>query len=200
MEQERRVVEIPVEARAESDGNERRLTGYAALYNTETRIASLFREVIEVGAFRSALSRGDDVRALFNHDAGVVLGRTRSGTLTLSEDERGLRYDVLLPDTQQARDLWTLVQRGDVTQSSFACTGEADGWRDQDAELPLRVVNDVRLYDVSPVTYPAYAETSVSARSTVRLEEARRAAAQGWRAQIATCRAALAQVDAWRRR
>lgn len=197
-EQERRVVEIPVEARAVEDSGERRLSGYAALYGTETRIGSFFREVIEQGAFRSALARKDDVRALFNHSADVVLGRTTSGTLTLSEDETGLRYDVLLPDTQQARDLWTLVQRGDVTQSSFAFTVKAEEWRDVDTAVPLRVVKDVQLFDVSPVTYPAYNETTVSARSQVdALKEAQR---QAWQAQIATRRAAQAQVEAWRRR
>jgi HK97 family phage prohead protease len=198
MEHERRVVEIPVEARAAEDGGERRLSGYAALYGTETRIGSFFRETIEAGAFRSALARHDDVRALFNHSADVVLGRTASGTLSLTEDERGLKYDVLLPDTQQARDLWTLVQRGDVTQSSFAFTVTAEEWRDIDTDLPLRVVKDLRLFDVSPVTYPAYQETTVSARSHVAaLKEAQ---SQAWRGQIATRRAALAQVDAWRRR
>lgn len=196
MEQERRVVEVPVEARANEDG-ERRLSGYAALYNTETRIGSYFREVLEPGAFRAALDRGDDVRALFNHDANVVLGRSKAGTLTLSEDDRGLRYDVLLPDTQTARDLWTSVQRGDISQSSFAFTVDAEEWREMSSDVPLRVVKSVRLFDVSPVTYPAYQETTVSARSQAEaLQEAQR---QAWRAQLATRRAAMDTVWVWRR-
>lgn len=196
--QERRVFEAPVEARANEDG-ERRLSGYAALYNTETRIGSFFREVLEPGAFRAALDRGDDVRALFNHDANVVLGRSKAGTLTLTEDDRGLRYDVLLPDTQTARDLWTSVQRGDISQSSFAFTvaREDEEWREMSSEMPLRVVKSVRLFDVSPVTYPAYQETTVSARSQAEaLQEAQR---QAWRDQLATRRAAMDTVGAWRR-
>lgn len=162
MERERRVMVADMEARA--DGEARTLTGYAALYNSETRIGSFFREVIEPGAFRAALARQDDVRALFNHDANVVLGRTPR-TLVLEEDARGLRYTVTLPDTQAGRDLWTSVQRGDISQSSFAFSVDAEEWRDQKAPMPLRVVKDVHLFDVSPVTYPAYDETSVSARS-----------------------------------
>lgn len=199
MEQERRVFTTPVEARAADDGSDRRLAGYAALYDTETRIGPFFREVLETGAFRAALDRGDDVRALFNHDANVVLGRSTAGTLTLTEDERGLRYDVLLPDTQTARDLWTSVQRGDISQSSFAFTVDAEEWRDMSGDdLPLRVVKSVRLFDVSPVTYPAYQETTVSARSQAEaLQEAQR---QAWRAQLATRRAAMDTVGVWRRR
>jgi HK97 family phage prohead protease len=165
-DRERRVVTEPMEARA-GENDARTLTGYAALYGSETRIAGMFREVIEPGAFRSALARQDDVRALFNHDPNHVLGRTKSGTLQLTEDARGLRYTVTLPDTQAGRDLWTSIQRGDVSQSSFAFSVDKEEWRDKSADLPLRVVTDVHLYDVSPVTYPAYDETSVSARSQV---------------------------------
>jgi len=177
MEQERRVVTVPMEARAGA-GDARTLTGYAALYSTETRIAGLFREVLEPGAFRAALARKDDVRALFNHDPNKVLGRASSGTLTLEEDETGLRYTVTLPDTQDGRDLWTLVQRGDVSQSSFAFSVDAEEWRDKDADLPLRAVKSVHLFDVSPVTYPAYNETSVSARSQAETLRADALAAQ----------------------
>lgn len=163
-EQERRVITVPIEARASED-NTRTLTGYAALYNTEARIAGIFREVIEPGAFRAALDRQDDVRALFNHDPNHVLGRTKSGTLTLTEDDRGLKYTITLPDTQAGRDLWTSVQRGDVSQSSFAFSEDDAEWRDKNTDMPLRAIKSVHLYDVSPVTYPAYNETSVSARS-----------------------------------
>jgi HK97 family phage prohead protease len=192
---ERRVGTGPMEARA-GENDARTLTGYAALYNSETRIGSDFREVIEPGAFRAALARKDDVRALFNHDPNHVLGRTSAGTLTLSEDERGLRYTVTLPDTQAGRDLWTSVQRGDVSQSSFAFSVDAEEWRDKSADLPLRAVKSVRLFDVSPVTYPAYNETSVSARSqaeTIKADAVREPDVD-WRAQIATLRAKMATV------
>ncbi len=191
-ERERRVVTVPMEAR-EGEGEPRTLAGYAALYNSETRIGSFFREVIEPGAFRAALARQDDVRALFNHDANYVLGRTAAGTLRLEEDERGLRYTVTLPDTQAGRDLWTSVQRGDVSQSSFAFSVDAEEWRELKADLPLRVVKDVTLFDVSPVTYPAYTETSVSART--QAESLKAEASGAWRAQHATLRAKTATVD-----
>ena len=95
-ERERRIGTIAVEARAE--GEPRTLTGYAALYGAEARIGGLFREVIEPGAFRAALARKDDVRALWNHDPNHVLGRSTAGTLVLTEDERGLR---VLHDSQR---------------------------------------------------------------------------------------------------
>lgn len=200
-ERERRVVLADMEART-GQNDERTLTGYAALYDTETRIGSYFREVIEPGAFRSAIARQDDVRALFNHDPNYVLGRTTAGTLVLSEDERGLRYTVTLPDTQAGRDLWTSVQRGDISQSSFAFSVDAEEWRDKQADMPLRVVKDVHLYDVSPVTYPAYNETSVSARSqaeTLKADAQRAAeqAADDWQAQIATRQAEQDTVLLW---
>lgn len=190
-ERETRVVTQAVEARSDATAM-RRLSGYAALYDTETVIGGLFREVIERGAFTKALQRGDDVRALFNHDANVILGRSTSGTLRLFEDALGLRYEVDLPDTQAGRDLWTLVERGDVTQSSFAFAVDDQEWR-AGGELALRVVKDVRLFDVSPVTYPAYNETSVSVRSAA---VAATAAASDWRGQLLTLRAKAATVDA----
>lgn len=162
-EQERRTLAQPVEVR--QDGERPRLSGYAAVFSDETEIAGLFREQIVPGAFADAVGR-DDVRALFNHDANFVLGRTLAGTLTLSEDARGLRYDVEPPDTQWARDLMVSVSRGDVSQSSFAFEVVEESWDySQKGEMPLRTIKAVRLYDVSPVTYPAYASTTVSARS-----------------------------------
>lgn len=195
-DRERRVMTLPVEGRAGETG-ERRLSGYAALYGVEATIGGFFREVIEPGAFRAALARKDDVRALFNHDPNLILGRTAAGTVTLSEDERGLRYDIDLPDTQFGRDLWTLVGRGDVSQSSFAFSVDTEDWPTvRSGELPLRVVRDLTLYDVSAVTYPAYSETTVAARSQAA---ALRAEAADWRASLATRQAELATVDAWRR-
>ena len=193
-ERERRVMTLPVEGRAAESG-ERRLSGYAALYGVETTIGGFFREVIEPGAFRAALGRKDDVRALFNHDPNLILGRVASGTVTLSDDERGLRYDIDLPDTQFGRDLWTLVQRGDVSQSSFAFSVDAEEWRDLREPLALRVVKDVTLFDVSAVTYPAYSETTVAARSTAASFKA----ATEWQASLATRQAELMTANVWRR-
>ncbi len=156
------------------------LSGYAAVFGVETVVGGAFREVIARGAFDQALARPDDVRALINHDVSLVLGRTTARTLRLSVDARGLRYDVDLPDTTYARDLATSVARGDVTQSSFGFRVVADTWEQSPAAdgLPLRCVRSVELYDVSPVTYPAYGTTSVSTGTRTTLGSATTAAAE----------------------
>jgi HK97 family phage prohead protease len=163
-ELERRVVSLPVTTR--SEGEQVRLGGYASVFNTETVIAGLFREQIASGAFAEAVTQ-DDVRALFNHDPNFVIGRTVSGTLTLREDETGLAYDVVPPDTQWARDLMVSVGRGDISQSSFGFAVNEDEWSrpERAGDLPLRTIRKAKLYDVSPVTYPAYESTTTAVRS-----------------------------------
>lgn len=170
-ELERRVVTLPVAVRAE--GEEKRLGGYASVFNTETVIAGLFREQIAPGAFTEAVTQ-DDVRALFNHDPNFVIGRTASGTLTLREDETGLAYDALPPDTQWARDLLVSVGRGDISQSSFGFAVESDDWTrpERSGDLPLRTIRKAKLYDVSPVTYPAYESTTTAVRSAATVAAA----------------------------
>jgi HK97 family phage prohead protease len=165
MKPERRIVTHQIELRAAKD-SPTRLVGYAAVFNTEATIAGYFREQIAPGAFATAIEE-DDVRALFNHDPNYVLGRTIAGTLDLMEDDRGLQYDVLPPDTQWARDLMVSVGRGDVNQSSFGFMVTREEWtKPKDTtELPLRTILEARLFDVSPVTYPAYEETTAEARS-----------------------------------
>lgn len=145
------------------------ITGYAAVFETETVIGGKdwgFREKIAKGAFTDAL-RVSDVRALFNHEEEYVLGRTKSGTLRLMEDARGLKVEIDPPDTQDARDLIVKMQRGDIDQMSFAFTmdGGVQTW-DETGDMPLRVIEKVgELLDVSIVTYPAYPETEAAARS-----------------------------------
>lgn len=161
-----------VEARKRENGLPT-LRGYAAVFNSETVIGGWFRELIEPGAFAEALKRPDDVRAQFNHDSNFVLGRTTAGTLRLSVDDTGLAYEIDLPDTSYARDLAASVERGDITQSSFMfeITGEAWDYPPRSSgELPLRRVQNVKLYDVAPVTFPAYADTSVSARTMAQAQ------------------------------
>lgn len=173
---ERRAIASPVECRAEADGAGK-IAGYAAVTERETVIDLgffAFREKIAKGAFKDAI-QNDDVRALFNHDPNYVLGRNTNDTLRLKEDGTGLRYEADIPDTQAARDVRTLIQRGDVSGSSFAFTVEDDDdiWDDSEVKkgkLPLRTIRKVTLYDVSPVTYPAYEGTSVSARSRTKME------------------------------
>lgn len=143
-----------------------KLEGYAAVFNAETVIGGRFREKIAPGAFARALDEQDEVVALFNHDPNLVLGRTSNGTLTLAEDSRGLRYSVELNvDDPDAQRVLAKVRRGDVAASSFAFeVVEQDVERGAEA-LPLRVIKNVRLYDVSAVTTPAYSTTSVAARN-----------------------------------
>jgi len=133
------------------------LEGYAALYDEETVVGGQ-RERIERGAFEGRLE--DDVRLLLNHDNNVPFARTKNGTLELSADEQGLYYRADIIDTQAGRDLYAMVKRGDITQSSFAFS-----IKDRRYEEGVMVIERVgQLYDVSPVTYPAYEATTVVAR------------------------------------
>lgn len=171
---ERRFVSEGIELR---DGGERgsRIVGYAAVFNSFSEDLGGFKEIIRPGAFRDAISTGQDVRGLYNHDPNMVLGRTAAGTLRLSEDKKGLRYEIDAPDTQQARDLTALLKRGDVSGSSFAFTvrgTDGDDWR-QEGDVTIREIRSVDLYDVGPVTYPAYTATVSEAakRSLERFRE-----------------------------
>jgi HK97 family phage prohead protease len=167
-EHEKRTIASPVEVRA-AEGQPTRLAGYAAVFNQEATIGGFFRELIQPGAFSAAVAR-DDVRAAFNHEPDLILGRTTAGTLRLHEDDKGLAYEIDPPDTSYARDLMVSVARGDVSQSSFMFEVTGETWEYPTADsgqLPLRKINGVKLYDVAPVTYPAYEGTSVSARAMV---------------------------------
>lgn len=149
------------ELRAEGDA---KIVGYAAVFNSMSEDLGGFREVIMPGAFDRALRENHDVRALVNHDPNQILGRTKSGTLALSVDERGLKAEVEPPDTQAARDALASIRRGDMDQMSFAFRTITDEWRKQDGEI-VRELKDLELLDVSIVAYPAYPATSVSARA-----------------------------------
>jgi len=139
------------------------VVGYGSVFNSLSNNLGGFRELISPKAFDGRLE--DDVRFLFNHDANYIMGRTISGTLKLRTDEKGLRYEVDLPDTQAGRDLKVSMQRGDVTQSSFAFTVEEDSW-EKTTDGTIRTIDKVsRLYDVSAVTYPAYEDATVALRS-----------------------------------
>lgn len=153
-----------------ADGKTEQITirGYAAKYNVQSELMWDFREVIAPGAFDTVLQ--DDVRALFNHDPNLILGRTTSNTLRLSVDNVGLIYEVDLPDVGYARDLAASIDRGDVSQSSFQFVVPVGG--DNYSQLPdgtyLRTITKFeRLYDVSPVTFPAYPDADVGLRDHV---------------------------------
>lgn len=159
---------LGVEARYQvrQEAEQRMVSGYAALYNSLSEDLGGFREVILPGSFRSVLSRDPDIRALINHDTGRVIGRTRAGTLTLEEDENGLRFGVNLPPTPDGNALYTSVARGDITGASFAFRLDYDDYDVSfEGDELIREINNIgQLYEVSVVTFPAYAATEVSAR------------------------------------
>jgi len=153
-----------VEARQAEDGT-MRLRGYAAVFN-EASVPLPFIETIAPGAFRKTLMETPDVRLLINH-SGLPLARTKNGTLTLTEDDRGLYMDATIADTSEGRDLYKLVERGDVDQMSFAFRVIRQKYNDDRSQ---RTLTEVSLADgdVSVVTYPAYPTTSVEAREALR--------------------------------
>lgn len=158
-----------IEVREEHDGGIR-VTGYAAVFGEETNIGGMFTEVIEKGAFRSALERGDDVVFLINHD-GLPLARTRSGTLQLREDERGLFVDTYLdPSDPDVRAIVPKMRRGDLDKMSFAFIPTRQEW-DDSGDMPKRSIQDLQLYDVSIVTTPAYDGTEIGLRSLQQYRE-----------------------------
>ena len=161
-----------VELRAASEGKPAQLVGYAAVFNSRSEDLGGFREIIMPGAFDRALEEGHDVRALVNHNEDKMLGRTSSGTARLAVDEKGLGVEIDIPDTQAGRDTQVLVQRGDLSQMSFAFQTLADQWRTEEGE-PIRELLDLKLYDVSVVAFPAYPATEVSARALERAREAK---------------------------
>jgi hypothetical protein len=172
---ERRFSPGRVEVRANGEGSAPTIRGHAAVYRQWYVMYDspdlMIRETIAPGAFDNALRENQDVRALFNHDPSLILGRTKAGTLRLSLDQTGLVYEVDPPDTQAGRDVMTSLRRGDVDGSSFGFTlrnggyvithrDDANGKRIVDREL-----RDLNIFDVSPVTYPAYVGTDSEARS-----------------------------------
>lgn len=160
------VRELRVAAPGEGSSGIGTLEGYAAVYDSWSEDLGFFRERIQKGAFASAL-KNSDCRALFNHEGSKILGRQSAGTLRLKEDETGLFMSVDLPDTQYARDLKVSVERGDITQQSFQFEVEEDVWvedrKNNRAERTITAFKEV--FDVSPVTFPAYPDTTVAKRS-----------------------------------
>jgi hypothetical protein len=144
------------------------IRGYAAVFNEWADIIpGLFRERIAPGAFRKTIHEAD-VRALVNHDPNYVLGRNKAGTLALREDKHGLAVEIEPPDAQWARDLMVSMKRGDITQMSFGFRPvkwtEENGGPNEPLDVTLQ---EARLFDVSVVTFPAYAQTEAWARSVI---------------------------------
>lgn len=163
---EKRSLTRPLEMRAADKG--RTLVGYAAVFNSAADIGGYFMEKIAPGAFDGALN--SDVRALINHDTGRVIGRTKAGTLRLSVDSVGLAVEIDLPDNTDGRDLGTSVERGDISGMSFGFEVTKQEW-DETGNIPIRTIQAVNLYEVSPTAFPAYEDTQIAMRS---LEAVRR--------------------------
>ena len=153
------------ELRIETRDGKTRMHGHAAVFNALSEDLGGYREQILAGAFAEAITK-DDIRALWNHNPDFVLGRNRAKTLILAEDSRGLAIEIIPPDTQFARDLMQSIERGDVDQMSFAFSPKPGGqdWAQDDEGRVIRTLKNVRLFDVSPVTYPAYTQTDIGVR------------------------------------
>ncbi|AWW40793.1 HK97 family phage prohead protease [Streptomyces cadmiisoli] len=173
-DQETRTTNGTFEVRSNEDGSVT-MVGYAAKFNTRSQDLGGFVETIAPGAFTRSLEEGADVKALFNHDPNIVLGRSTAGTLRLSQDGIGLRYEVDLPNTTAGRDLAISLERGDINQSSFAFRAIDQDWSFDADGRDLRTLKDLELRDVSPVTYPAYLDTDsgIAQRSLNAAREAR---------------------------
>lgn len=158
-------MDVEIESR---DGAASRIRGYGAVFydgseRTEYKLWDDLVERIMPGSFDKAIAE-DDVRALFNHDPNMLLGRTTAKTLALSVDKRGLRYEIDPPDTETGRNVVAAVKRRDLTGSSFSFKITDQEFRTEGG-IDIREIKGVRLYDVGPVTFPAYEATTVEAKS-----------------------------------
>jgi len=148
-----------------ADDGSPKIEGYAAVFGKYSENLGGFVEKIKPGAFTDALKKSD-ARALFNHDPNIILGRESAGTLSLKQDDRGLFMSVDPPKTQRAEEIMAGIQRGDITQQSFGFTVAEDSWRRSEKYGEIRTIEKIgTLYDVSPVTFPAYPDTKVALRS-----------------------------------
>jgi HK97 family phage prohead protease len=171
------------EIRMELSG--KKIVGYAAKF-APNRSQDLggFIEQIDPQAFTRSLKAGADVRALIDHNPSLILGRTLSGTLQLSTDSTGLLVEITPPDTSYSRDLMVSLERGDVTQMSFAFITKEDSW-DKEESLNIRTLLDVDLHDVSAVTYPAYLNTEIGLRSLLEHDANKKINQVQWQVNLA---------------
>lgn len=164
---DRRYFKTEFEVRAKPTGGAV-VEGHGAVFGKLSRNLGGFQEVVHPDAFKKTLADDPDTRAYFNHDQSLILGRTRAGTLRLGVDSIGLAYEIDMPDTSYARDLMVSMERGDVTQSSFAffVVRGGDEWSETEDGFPLRTLRAVSIHegDVSPVSTPAYPDADSGLR------------------------------------
>jgi HK97 family phage prohead protease len=175
MKQERRTITGSVHARAVGDGMPKEIGGIAAVVNSVTDLG-YFEEVITPGAFDYALSREYDIRCLFNHESELILGRTKANTCNVFVNADGNLEYTWIPDYENPTHMSVVrsIMRGDITQSSFAFTIKEQSWSDSTkyGTMGKRTITQIdELFDVSPVTYPAYADTEADARSIVKMRD-----------------------------
>lgn len=160
---ETRLIEASLELRDAGEGDGMSFRGYAAVFNSDSEPLP-FIEQVAPGAFSKSLESRNNIRMLLNHEPAQVLGTTRSGTARISEDDHGLLVDADLPETSFGRDLSVMMKRGDVESMSFGFSVPEGGdeWREHNTR---RILHEVRLHEVSVVTFPAYPATVATVRS-----------------------------------
>lgn len=166
MEREIRILPSEIELRETEDGK-RSIYGYAVKWkqlSEKLGYSFRFREKFVKGAFADSL-RNDKQKALWNHNSDFVLGSTKSGTLSLVEDEIGLRFNIDLPENTWGKDAYESIKRGDVDGVSFGFKKEVDEWDESDPDNVIRTIKKAKLFEVSPTPFPAYPQTEVQARS-----------------------------------
>lgn len=170
---------VGTEFNTREDGEDLRIEGYFAVFNSNYEIAPGLSESIAPGAFQKSLA--NDVRALTNHDTTLVLGRTKANTLKISEDSRGLFGSIKInPNDQDAMNLYQRVKRGDVDQCSFGFDIVSEDTEYREDGSVHWTITDLILYEVSCCTFPAYEETSISARSA-QADEIKKRHSQAWK-------------------
>jgi len=150
---------------ATAEDGQKKISGYAAVFNELSDDLGGFKEKVAPGAFTATLEK-DDIRSLWNHNSDYPLGRVKARTLSVSQDLRGLKFEINPPDTQYARDLLVSIERGDVNQMSFSFFTDDDNWENVNG-VYIRTLLAVTLLEVSPVTFPAYPQTSAVVRSKI---------------------------------
>ena len=165
---EKRMYNTSIEVRESEENQPKVLEGYAAVFNQRTTIEGYFEEMILPGAFSKTLTENKDVIALVNHNFDNVLGRTSNALLKLFEDDYGLKFELHIPeDDEYAAQIYKKVKNGNLKDCSFLFLEVVEEW-DYSTELPLRILHEVDLIEISLVTLPAYEGTEVSARSKAK--------------------------------